>query len=48
MKYDSNKRNLLLEIDKSALGNERDKPNINTVLIKSAVPLDLTSFIYDL
>lgn len=47
MKYDSHKRTLLLEVDKSALEDEREKANINTVLIRSAVPLEESLFIYD-
>lgn len=47
MKYDSNKRNLLIEVDKSALDEERVNANLNTILLKVTIPLDSGNFLYD-
>lgn len=44
MKYDSNKRNLFISADKSALGDEREKPNLNTILLKITIPLSPNHF----
>jgi hypothetical protein len=46
MDYDSNKRNLLLTVDKSGLSDDHSIANLNTVILKSVIPIFPTDFVF--